>query len=102
MNSIDFRHNITVQHTVERNNRDSSGHNNPPGSPNLHGLRAIAREYKTNCASCLRLDKVNIPSISNCLTYLFITFEVCLDLFALVISSSIRFCKNVSCIFLCL
>lgn len=43
---IDFRHTITVQHTSDRKNRDASGPNSPPGSPNIPRLRAIARKYK--------------------------------------------------------
>lgn len=42
----DFRHTITVQHTGDRKNRDASGPNSPPGSPNIPRLRAIARELK--------------------------------------------------------
>ncbi|XP_050520331.1 mitogen-activated protein kinase kinase kinase 10-like isoform X2 [Daktulosphaira vitifoliae] len=38
----DFRHTITVQHTGDRKNRDTSGPNSPPGSPNIPRLRAIA------------------------------------------------------------
>ncbi|XP_025192427.1 mitogen-activated protein kinase kinase kinase 10 isoform X3 [Melanaphis sacchari] len=38
----DFRHTITVQHTSDRKNRDASGPNSPPGSPNIPRLRAIA------------------------------------------------------------
>ncbi|XP_025420103.1 mitogen-activated protein kinase kinase kinase 9 isoform X3 [Sipha flava] len=38
----DFRHTITVQHTGDRKNRDASGPNSPPGSPNIPRLRAIA------------------------------------------------------------
>lgn len=43
--STDFRHTITVQHTGDRKNRDTSGPNSPPGSPNIPRLRAIARKY---------------------------------------------------------
>ncbi|XP_050433965.1 mitogen-activated protein kinase kinase kinase 10 isoform X2 [Adelges cooleyi] len=37
----DFRHTITVQHTGDRKNCDTSGPNSPPGSPNTRRLRAF-------------------------------------------------------------
>ncbi|XP_069687261.1 mitogen-activated protein kinase kinase kinase 10-like isoform X2 [Periplaneta americana] len=38
----DFRHTITVKHTVDRKARNPSSPNSPPGSPSIPRLRAIA------------------------------------------------------------